>query len=208
MPRCVIKVIQGQRLSFSRLRYKNLAFSCSKGSNKHHFSGYASSFPRLFGHYPGRNNAANMFVQCHDVSLRLSKGSVNRFLACNIQIKSSRTQKDLLCTILGVKRASFPRLFGHYSGQNDAANKFVRCHDMSLRLSKGSINHFYVSIIKYVCPRALKIQLCTIFRGRTDRHFRGLFAIIRGETALQLCLHNARLGHKVRLGSCEPFSSV
>jgi hypothetical protein len=38
-----------------------------------------------------------MFVQCHDVSLRLSKGSVNLFLACNIQIKSSRTQKDQLC---------------------------------------------------------------------------------------------------------------
>ena len=38
--------------------------SRSKGSNKHHFSGYASSFPRLFGHYSGRNGAANMFVQC------------------------------------------------------------------------------------------------------------------------------------------------
>ena len=149
-----------------------------------------------------------MFVQCHDVSLRLSKGSVNRFLACNIQIKSSRTQKDLLCTILGVKRASFPRLFGHYSGRNNAANKFVRCYDMSLRLSKGSINHFYVSIIKFVCPRTLKVQLCTIFRGRTDRHLRGLFAIIRGETALQLCLHNAKLDNKVYLRRCEPSSVV
>ena len=117
-----------------------------------------------------------------------------------------RPQKVQLCTILGVKRASFPRLFGHYSGRNNAANKFLRCYDMSLRLSKGSINHFYVSIIKFVCPRALKIQLCTIFRGRTDRHFRGLFAIIRG--ALQLCLHNAKLGHKVYLGRCEPFSGV
>jgi len=55
--------------------------SRSKGSNKHHFSGYASSFPRLFGHYSGRNGAANMFVQRHNVSLRLSKGSYNHFLA-------------------------------------------------------------------------------------------------------------------------------
>jgi hypothetical protein len=102
--RCVIKVFQGQRLIFTRLRYKKIAFSCSKGSNKHHFSGYASSFPRLFGHYSGRNNVANMFVQCHDVSLRLSKGSVNLFLACNIQIKSSRTQKDQLCIIFKLTR--------------------------------------------------------------------------------------------------------
>ena len=132
MPRCVIKVIQGQRLSFSRLRYKNLAFSCSKGSNKHHFSGYASSFPRLFGHYSGRNNAENMCVQCHDVSLRLSKGSVNLFLACNIQIKSSRTQKD---------------------------------------------------------------QLCTIFQAHADPHFGAVLAISRVETALQLYLCNATMSH-------------
>jgi hypothetical protein len=145
-------------------------------------------------------------VQCHDESLRLFKDGVNHFLASNIKSMCPRPQKVQLCTILGVKRASFPRLFGHYSGRNNAANKFVRCYDMSLRLSKGSINHFYVSIIKYVCPRALKIQLCTIFRGRTDRHFRGLFAIIRG--ALQLCLHNAKLGHKVYLGRCEPSSVV
>jgi hypothetical protein len=109
----------------------------------------------------------------------------------------------------GGKAHVISEAFGHYSGRNGAANKFVRCHDMSLRLSKGSINHFYVSIIKFVCPRALKVQLCTIFRGRTcDCHFRGLFAIIRGEMELQFRLHNAKLGHKVYWGRCEPFSGI
>jgi hypothetical protein len=138
-----------------------------------------------------------MFVQCHDVSLRLSKDGDNYFLAFNIKFMCPRPQKVQLCTILGLKRASIPKLFGHYSGWNDAANTFLRCHDVLLRLSKGSINHLYVSNIKFVCPRALKVQFCTIFRGRTDRHFRGLFAITREETALQLCLHNVKLVHKV-----------
>jgi|AntAceMinimDraft_1070359.scaffolds.fasta_scaffold120738_1 hypothetical protein len=95
-----------------------------------------------------------MFVQCHDVSLRLSKDGDNYFLAFKIKFMCPRPQKVQLCTILGLKSASFPRLLGHYSGRNDAANTFVRCHDVLLRLSKGSINHLYVSNIKFVCPRA------------------------------------------------------
>jgi hypothetical protein len=35
-------------------------------------------------------------------------------------------------------------------------------------------------------PRAQKVQLCTIFRRRTDRHLRGVLVIIRDQVAVQL----------------------
>jgi hypothetical protein len=66
------KFFLGRRELFPCLQCKINVSSSSKNSNKHHFwgSSSASSFPRLCGHYSGRNGAVNMVVQCLDMLAR------------------------------------------------------------------------------------------------------------------------------------------
>jgi hypothetical protein len=45
-------------------------------------------------------------------------------------------------------------------------------------------------------PRAQKLQLCTNFRGRTDRHLRGVSVLIRDQMAVLLRLCDATLCHQ------------
>jgi hypothetical protein len=53
---------------------------------------------------------------------------------------------------------------------------------------KGRVNSFLASSVSFMSPRAQKVQLCTIFRRRTDRHLRGFLVLIRDLTAFQLSL--------------------
>jgi hypothetical protein len=87
------------------------------------------------------------------------------------------------------------------SGRN-GSNYVCTTPSYFIRFLEKSVNNFLASHIKFRCPRAYNFQLCTIFRGRTDRHFRDLFAITRVETALQLCLPNAKCCHKFFLKEC------
>ena len=110
-----------------------------------------------------------MFVQCHNVSLRLSNDSVNRFSVSNIKCMCQNVQ---LCTVFRSRTdPHFGAVWVINRGPNGAPDMFMQCHKVSLRLSKDDINRFSVSNIKCMCPCAQNIRLCTIVRGRTDPHF-------------------------------------
>jgi len=98
-------------------------------------------------------------------------------------------------------------LLQYNSGRN-GSNYVCTTQSYVIRFLKKSVSRFVASHIKFRCPRAWSFQLCTIFRGRTDRHFRDLFAITRVETALQLCLTNAKCCHKFFKGMRESFSCL
>ena len=92
--------------------------------------------------------------------------------------------------------STFTNRFVHISDRNDAAPMHVHCHDVSWRFSNYCDNCYLASDVKCRCPRAQKLQLCTNFRGRTDRHLRGVSVLIRDQMAVLLRLCDATLCHQ------------
>jgi hypothetical protein len=50
------------------------------------------------------------------------------------------------------------------------------------RFLKKSVSHFLASHMKFMCPRAQKVHLCTIFGGKAHRRFRGFFSHYSGRS--------------------------
>ena len=92
--------------------------------------------------------------------------------------------------------STFTNRFVHISDRNDATPMHVHCHDVSWRFSNYCDNCYLASDVKCRCPRAQKLQLCTNFRGRTDRHLRGVSVLIRDQMAVLLRLCDATLCHQ------------
>jgi len=61
---------------------------------------------------------------------------------------------------------------------------FVRRRNVFKSSLKNSYRSFLASSIKFMRPRAHKVQICTIFRGRTDRHLRGVLVIFEDRMTL------------------------
>ena len=101
VPKCFIEVINRQRYTCIRLQHKKHVSLCSKCSIMHRFSrSHGSSFRCRFGHKSGPYGDPDMFMQCHKVSLRLSKDDINRFSVSNIKCMCPCAQNIRLCTIV------------------------------------------------------------------------------------------------------------
>ena len=132
-----------------------------------------------------------MLVQCHNVSLRLSNDSVDRFSVSNIKCMCQNVQ---LCTVFRSRTdPHFGAVWVINRGPNGDPDMFMQCQNVSLRLSIDSVTRVYVFNIKSMCPCAQNVQLCTVFRGRTDPHLGAVLVINLGNMGPQICLYSATM---------------
>ena len=111
---------------------------------------------------------------------------IRRKINCFIASMSPRAKKKIYVPFFEVARIDIQKPFVHNSDRNDAKPMHVPCRDMSWRMSNDCDNPYLASNINFRCPRAQKVQLCTIFRGRTDRHLCGVLVLIRDRMAFQV----------------------
>jgi hypothetical protein len=176
--------------------------SCSNGSIMHIFFEVAriSISVDIFFAITRSETALQLCVLNPKLFHKGFKGKREPFSCLPHKTQVSSCLKFQLCTIFRGRTDRHFRYFLLLLGSKRRSNYVCATPNYAISFIKGMREPFLVSNLKCMCPRAQKVQLCTILGGQAHRHFRGFFGHYSGRNGAAnmyvQCLCSATMCHQ------------